>query len=53
MSENDFNNSFIQLESVNRTGNNITAKIKIDATSVSGIKRKSVTASKNKLDLFE
>ena len=53
MSENDFNDSFIQLESVNRTGNNITAKIKIDVTSVSGIKRKSVTANKNKLDLFE
>jgi type III restriction enzyme len=53
MSENDFNDSFIQLESVNRTGNNITAKIKIDIASISGVKRKSVTANKNKLDLFE
>jgi len=53
MSENDFNDSFIQLESVNRTGNNITAKIKIDTTSATGIKRKSVTANRNKLDLFE
>lgn len=53
MSENDFNDSFIQLESVNRTGNNITAKIKIDATTATGIKRKSVTANRNKLDLFE
>ena len=53
MSENDFNDSFIQLESVNRTGNNITAKIKIDVASTSGVKRKSVTANKNKLDLFE
>ncbi|MBX7205774.1 MAG: DEAD/DEAH box helicase family protein [Bacteroidia bacterium] len=53
MSENDFNDSFIQLESVNRTGNNITAKIKIDTTSATGIKRKSVTANSNKLDLFE
>ena len=53
MSENDFNDSFIQLESVNRTGNNITAKIKIDTTSTAGIKRKSVTANRNKLDLFE
>ena len=53
MSENDFNDSFIQLESVNRTGNNITAKIKIDSTSATGIKRKSVTANRNKLDLFE
>ena len=53
MSENDFNDSFIQLESVNRIGNNITAKIKIDTTSIAGIKRKSVTANKNKLDLFE
>lgn len=53
MSENDFNDSYIQLESVNRTGNNITAKIKIDVASISGVKRKSVTANKNKLDLFE
>lgn len=53
MSENDFNDSFIQLESVNRTGNNITAKIKIDTTSATGIKRKSVTSNRNKLDLFE
>ncbi len=53
MSENDFNDSFIQLESVIRTGNNITAKIKIDTTSATGIKRKSVTANRNKLDLFE
>jgi len=53
MSENDFNDSFIQLESVNRTGNSITAKIKIDVASISGVKRKSVTANKNKLDLFE
>ena len=53
MSENDFNDSFIQLESVNRTGNNITAKIKIDTTTKAGIKRKSVTANRNKLDLFE
>jgi len=53
MSENDFNGSFIQLESVNRTGNNITAKVKIDVASTTGVKRKSVTANKNKLDLFE
>lgn len=53
MSENDFNDSFIQLESVNRTRNNITAKIKIDVASTAGVKRKSVTANKNKLDLFE
>ncbi len=53
MSENDFNDSFIQLESVNRTGNNITAIIKIDTNSTAGIKRKLVTANKNKLDLFD
>jgi len=53
MSENDFNDSYIQLESVNRTGNNITAQIKIDVVAASGIKRKSVTANKNKLDLLE
>jgi len=53
MSENDFNNSFIQLESVNRTGNNITAKVKIDVALIAGVKRKSVTANKNNLDLFE
>ena len=53
MSENDFNESFIQLESVNRTGNNITAKIKIDVINGSGVKRKSVTANMKKNDLFE
>lgn len=53
LSENDFNNSFIHVENVNRSGNNITAKIKIDVMNVSGIKRKSVTANKNKIDLFE
>lgn len=53
MSENDFNDAFIQLESVNRAGNNITAKIKIDTTTTTGIKRKAVTVNKNKLDLYE
>ena len=53
MSENDFNDAFIQLESVNRTGNNISAKIKIDTTTTTGIKRKAVTVNKNKLDLYE
>ncbi len=53
VSENDFNDSFIQVESISRVGNNITAKIKIDVNSAQGIKRKSVTANGRKLDLFE
>jgi type III restriction enzyme len=53
LSENDFNDSFIQLESINRVGNNITAKIKIDTSATGGVKRKSVTANKNKLDVYE
>lgn len=53
LSENDFNSSFIQVESVNRAGNNITAKIKIDVNTSEGIKRKSVTANARKNDLFD
>jgi type III restriction enzyme len=53
VSENDFNDSFIQVESINRISNNITAKIKIDVNSLQGVKRKSVTANGKKLDLFE
>lgn len=53
LSENDFNSSFIQVESVNRAGNNITAKIKIDVNTPEGVKRKSVTANARKNDLFE
>ncbi|MEO6330014.1 MAG: DEAD/DEAH box helicase family protein [Ginsengibacter sp.] len=53
ISENDFNDSYIQVESINRTGNNITAKIKIDVNSLQGVKRKSVTANGKKLDLFD
>lgn len=52
VSENDFNDSYIQVESINRAGNNITAKIKIDVNSSKGVKRKSVIASGKKLDLF-
>lgn len=52
MSENDFNNSYIQLENVTRTGNAIKAKIKIDVNTAEGIKRKSVNASGRNLDLF-
>lgn len=52
VSENDFNSSFIQLESINRTGNNIKAKLKIDVNTSKGVQRKSVQVSKNSLDLF-
>ncbi len=53
MSENDFNSSFIQLDSVKRTGNLISAKIKIDVSLNNGIKRTTVIANKNKLDLYK
>ncbi len=52
VSENDFNSPFLQLENITRTGNAIKAKIKIDAATENGIKRKSVTASGKNLDLF-
>ena len=53
LSENDFNSAYIQVDSVNRSGNTITAKIKIDVTTASGIKKKLVTASARKNDLYE
>lgn len=53
VSENDFNSPFLQLENITRTGNAIKAKIKIDIATADGVKRKSVTASGRKLDLFE
>ena len=53
LSENDFNSPFLQLENITRTGNTIKAKIKIDAVTTNGIKRKSVTASAKNLDLFK
>ncbi len=53
LSENDFNSAYIQVESVNRSGNSITAKIKIDVNSADGVKRKTVTANARKNDLFE
>jgi type III restriction enzyme len=43
----------LQVESVSRSGNNITAKIKVDVNTTDGIKRKSVTANARKNDLFE
>ncbi len=52
ISENDFNSPFLQLENITRTGNAIKAKIKIDANTDNGVKRKSVTASGRNLDLF-
>ena len=52
VSENDFNASFIQLEAITRTGNNLKAKIKIDVNTSKGVQRKSVQVSKNNLDLF-
>ena len=53
VSENDFNSPFLQLENITRTGNAIKAKIKIDVNTDVGIKRKSVTAGGNNLDLFK
>ncbi len=53
VSENDFNSPFLQLENITRTGNAIKAKVKIDVATANGIKRKSVTATGKKLDLFE
>lgn len=53
LSENDFNNAYIQVESIKRSGNNISAKIKIDVNTTDGIKRKTVTANAKKNDLFE
>ncbi|MCX6318493.1 MAG: DEAD/DEAH box helicase family protein [Bacteroidetes bacterium] len=53
LSENDFNSAYIQVESVNRSGNSITAKIKIDVNTPDGVKRKIVTANAKKNDLFE
>lgn len=52
-SEDDFNSSFIQLEAITRAGNNIKAKIKLDVNTPDGVKRKSVQATKNNLDLFK
>ena len=52
VSENDFNSAFLHLENITRTGNAIKAKIKIDANTGNGVKRKSVTASGRNLDLF-
>ncbi|MDP2208748.1 MAG: DEAD/DEAH box helicase family protein [Bacteroidota bacterium] len=52
VSENDFNSPFLRLENITRTGNAIKAKIKIDAATENGIKRKSVMASGKNLDLF-
>jgi restriction endonuclease len=52
MSENDFNDSFIQLESVNRTGNNITAKIKIDTCFNNRHQTKISNSKQNKLDFL-
>jgi len=53
VSENDFNTPFLQLENITRTGNSIKAKIKIDVLSNGGVKRKSVTTSGKRLDLYE
>jgi type III restriction enzyme len=53
LSENDFNSAYILVESINRSGNSITAKLKIDVNTPDGIKRKTVTANGRKNDLFE
>ncbi len=53
LSENDFNSAYIQVESINRAGNSITAKIKVDVNTPDGVKRKTVTANAKRNDLFE
>ena len=53
LSENDFNSAYIQVESVNRSGNSIAAKIKIDVNTTDGVKRKIVIVNGRKNDLFE
>lgn len=52
MSKDDFIFPFLQVENITRTGDSIKAKIRIDVNTESGVKRKSVTASGTKLDLF-
>ncbi|MBI3195615.1 MAG: DEAD/DEAH box helicase family protein [Ignavibacteriae bacterium] len=52
VSENDFNAPYLQVENITRSGNSIKAKIKIDVLTDAGVKRKKVTASGRKLDLF-
>lgn len=52
-SENDFNDAFIQLESITSTKTKITAKVKIDVNSDSGVKRKSVKVDAKNFDLYK
>jgi type III restriction enzyme len=52
-SENDFNDAFIQLENITSTKTKITAKVKIDVNSNSGVKRKSVKVDAKNYDLYK
>lgn len=52
VTENDFNEAFVRLESVNATKTRTSAKIKIDVNTKEGVKRKIVTAKVGD-DLYE
>lgn len=52
-SENDFNDAFIQLENITSAKTKITAKVKIDVNSDSGVKRKSVKVDARNYDLYK
>lgn len=49
----DFNRPYIQLESVKATSSKITARLRIDVQGSSGPQRKTVSASKSGVDLFD
>ncbi|MCM3067548.1 DEAD/DEAH box helicase family protein [Priestia flexa] len=49
----DFNQPYIAVESIKATKTKITAKLKVDIQEKNGPKRKSVSISKNGVDLFE
>ncbi|SNQ61008.1 hypothetical protein MNV_220002 [Candidatus Methanoperedens nitroreducens] len=52
VTENDFNEAFVSLESVNATKTRTSAKIKLDVNTKEGVKRKTVTAKVGD-DLYE
>ncbi len=52
-SENDFNDAFVQLENITTAKTKITAKVKIDVNTDSGVKRKSVKVDAKNFDLYK
>lgn len=53
LDEDDFNQPFIQVESITATKSKITAKLVIDVNSKEGPQRKAVPVSQNGIDLFD